>query len=271
MSDGRRGQRASSKSSSSSSSSRRRMRRRLIVVLAVVLLLIAISGLVILYFTTGTSNNATSSIETPTAVSSAFVPGQKPIILYINQGNGRVNETNFVEMLNFALSKGFNTVFFQVYYKGDFLFAPDQLSYFVNNAHSKGMKLFFALSFTNDTQTIPSSIYSIGEDGISLDMSTLDAQGQTKLYDTLESNYHSGIRAITTYDFSTSLKPQWLIFETYGSQYDNSQFIHEGIIGSVGIFATSSSLDYHDQFNYVLANSDGVMVFDYYGLSKSGY
>jgi hypothetical protein len=263
MSHGRRG--------SSQSSPRRRRRTRRLIVFLLALFLIAISGLLILFVTTDTFNNTMSSIQIPSTVSAATVTNQKPIILYINQGNGRVNETNFGQMLNFALSKGFNTVFFQVYYKGDFLFMPDDLSYFVSSAHSKGLKLFFALSFTNDSQTIPSSIYTHGEDGISLDMSTLDLQGQTSLYDALESNYHAGITAITTFDFSTSLRPQWLIFETYGSQYDNSQFVHKGIIGSVGVFASASSLDYHDQFNYVLANSDGVMVFDYYGLFKSGY
>ena len=49
-------------------------------------------------------------------------PKGKPIILYINQGNGAVNESNFGAMLSFASRNGFNTVFFQVYYEGVLLF-----------------------------------------------------------------------------------------------------------------------------------------------------
>jgi len=39
----------------------------------------------------------------------------------------------------------------------------------------------------------------------------------------------------------------------------------------VGVFATASKADYEQQFQYALNNSDGVMVFDYAGLVKSGY
>jgi hypothetical protein len=40
-------------------------------------------------------------------------PGTKPIILYVNQGNGAVNKTNFGAMASYANSSGFNTVFLQ--------------------------------------------------------------------------------------------------------------------------------------------------------------
>jgi hypothetical protein len=60
-----------------------------------------------------------------------------------------------------------------------------------------------------------------------------------------------------------------LIVETYGA--GNGQYIHHGIIASVGVFATSSRQDYDQQFHYALDNSDGVMVFDYAGLLKAGY
>ena len=42
----------------------------------------------------------------------------KPIILYVNQGNGVVNGSNFGELLSTATSHGFNTIFFQVYRSG---------------------------------------------------------------------------------------------------------------------------------------------------------
>jgi len=60
-----------------------------------------------------------------------------------------------------------------------------------------------------------------------------------------------------------------LVLETYGQVFQ--QYIRHGIIASVGVFATSSMTDYQSQFQYALSNSDGVMVFDYAGLFKSGY
>lgn len=202
-------------------------------------------------------------VETTTTSSVA-----KPIILYVNQGNGVVDESNYNEMQAFATSQGFNTIFFQVYRGGDLLFNSSELSYFVTVTHSQGMKIFFALYFTNDAQSIPKTIYTLGEDGISLDMSTLSPATQSNLLSTMEANYH-GISAVTTFDFGTSLKPQWLVLETYGSA--NVQYIHKGIIASVGVFDASSKQDYTQSFDYALANSDGVMVFDYATLKSTGY
>ncbi len=191
-----------------------------------------------------------------------------PIILYVNQGNGAVDESNFGQLLDTANSHGFNTIFFQVYRSGTLLFTDSSLSQFVASAHGQGLKIFFALYFTNATQKIPSSIYSDGEDGINLDMSTLPSSAQGALLANLSSSY-SGKTAVTSTDFTTTLKPDLLILETYGAGYD--QYIRPGIIASVGVFTTSSAQEYKQEFQYALANSDGVMVFDYAGLVKSGY
>jgi hypothetical protein len=202
----------------------------------------------------------TSASGTPTA--------SKPVILYVNQGNGVVNGSNFEKMLETATSRGFNTIFFQIYRSGTLLFTSNSLSGFVASAHSQGLKIFFALYFTNATQSIPSSIYSDGEDGINLDMSTLTPSAQTDLLANLSSSY-SGKTAVTATDLTTTLKPDLLILETYGTGYN--QYIHPGIIAGVGVFTTSSKQQYDQEFQYALANSDGVMVFDYAGLVKAGY
>jgi hypothetical protein len=60
-----------------------------------------------------------------------------------------------------------------------------------------------------------------------------------------------------------------LILETYGTQ--SQPFIQHGIIASVAVFATANEQEYQQQFQYALNKSDGVMVFDYAGLLKSGY
>jgi len=192
----------------------------------------------------------------------------KPVILYVNQGNGVVNGSNFGKLLETATSHGFNTIFFQVYRSGTLLFTNSSLGGFVTSAHGQGLKIFFALYFTNTNQAIPSSVYSDGEDGISLDMSTLPVATQTTLFDQLSSSY-SGKTAITTTDPTLPLSPDLLVVETYAA--GDQQYIHPGMIAGVEVVATSSQQDYEQQLQYALAHSGGVMVFDYAGLVKSGY
>lgn len=194
-------------------------------------------------------------------------PNEQPIILYVNQGNGAVNESNFGAMLSFTSSEGFNTVFFQIYREGALLFNPSELAFFVNQTHTQGLKIYFALYFTNSSQALPAAIFNLGEDGISLDMSTLSVASQQSLLQEL--NQCRCQTAVTTTDMSSPLKPDLLVLETYGSGY--SQYIRRGIVASVGVFATTSKADYEAQLQYALHNSDGVMVFDYAGLAKSGY
>jgi len=193
----------------------------------------------------------------------------KPVILYVNQGNGVVDGSNFAAMLSTARSHGFNTVFFQVYRAGNLLFNGSELGGFVTDAHSQGLRIFFALYFTSASQTLPQSIYGLGEDGISLDMSTLPSASQQSLFGNLQAGYRSGVTAITTTNASLALKPEILVLETYAA--GSQGFIRHGIIASVGVFATASKADYDQRFQYALNNSDGVMVFDYAGLVKSGY
>ncbi len=100
-------------------------------------------------------------------------------------------------------------------------------------------------------------------------MSTLPLSAQSSLLVTVKQGLQTGQVAITTTDFSLSLKPDLLVLETYGTEYQS--YIHPGVVGSVGVFATSSKSDYEQQFQYTLQNGDGIMVFDYAGLMKSGY
>ena len=192
------------------------------------------------------------------------------MILYVNQGNGAVNQTNFGSLLSFSTGHGFNTLFFQVYRQGSLLFQPDQLTSFVAQAHGQGLKIYFALYFTNSSQPVPSSIYPLGEDGISLDMSTLPLSAQTTIFSTVKEGFRDREGcAITTTDFTLPLTPDLLVLETYGA--GEQSYIHPGVVGSVGVFATTSRADYQAQYQYALQNGDGVMVFDYAGLMKSGY
>ncbi len=215
-------------------------------------------------------------IPSPTTTSapaqSSSSSAGKYIILYINQGNGVVNESNFNSMLSFASSHSFNTIFFQVYRSGSLLFDTGRLGVFVVQAHAQGIKIFFSLYITNGSQTLPGAIYPLGEDGVSLDMSTLSVPDQSALLVSLKQGFTSGLTAVTTTDLTLPLTPDLLVLETYSSQIQQySQYVHPGVIVSVGVFDTTSQSNYEQEYQYALANSDGVMVFDYAGLLKSGY
>ena len=226
--------------------SRRRNRRRIVAYLAVAAVIMMVGGAYLL-----STQGARS----------------KPVILYVNQGNGPVDESNFGTMLGFASSQGFNTVFFQVYREGALLFNRSQLVYFASQAHSQGLRIFFALYFTNETQAFPSAVLGVGEDGVSLDMSGLGLGAQEALLADLGSCHCQ--TAVTTTDMGSTLKPDLLVLETYGPSLQ--QYVRHGTIASVGVFAASNRTDYRQLFQYALSNSDGVMVFDYAGLVKSGY
>ncbi|MGH9918457.1 MAG: hypothetical protein ACRD6W_06285 [Nitrososphaerales archaeon] len=211
--------------------------------------------------------SSSSSLTSQTVSTSETSASSKPIIIYVNQGNGAVNGSNFGELLSTATSQGFNTIFFQVYRSGTLLFTSSDLVQFVDSAHDQGLKIFFALYFTNTTQTIPTSIYSDGEDGINLDMSTLPVAVQTTLFDQLSSSY-VGQTAITTFNFTLPLKPDLMVFETYAP--GDQQYIHPGIVASIEVSPGETTQAYQQQFQYALNNSSGVMVFDYDHLVKYG-
>jgi hypothetical protein len=194
---------------------------------------------------------------------------QKPIILYVNQGNGFVkNGSDFVALVRFASARGFNTIFFQAYRSGGLLYTPQTLRAFVNQTHQSGLRIFFALYITNGSQVLPESIFGLHEDGIDLDMSALPLSAQQSFLTALEAGF-DGETAVTTTNMSSPLKPDLLVLETYWS-FDRP-YIRNGIVASVGVFATSSQADYQSQFRYDLQNSDGVMVFDYHWLQTYGY
>jgi hypothetical protein len=233
---------------------RRRKNIRLPLLLSVVAVIVIISaGALLLTERSGKTSSTTA----------------KPVILYVNQGNALVSVNNFTGLTAFAKSNGFNTIFFQVYRGGNLIFSASNLTYFVTTAHSQGLKIFFALYFTASGQQIPSSLYTLGENGISLDMSTLSDSSQAILLSTLQHDYMQGETAVTTTNFTTDLRPNLLILETYGT--GDQSFIHHGIIGGVEPYILSSKQEYTSQFQYALQNSDGVMVFDYYGLLRTGY
>jgi hypothetical protein len=237
------------------------------LVAGVIAAVVVIAGIFAFYYSHASASESTS---TATTISSSSSSNQKLIILYVNQGNALVDTSNFSSLLNFAKSQHFNTIFFQIYRSGDLLFSLGDLEQFVKEAKQSNLSIYFSLYFTQTTQEIPSSIYTLGEAGINLDMSTLSISAQTALLATLSEGYREGKTSVTTTNFQTVLKPDLLILETYDSPADN-QYIRPGIIGSVEPLAISSAEEYQQEYEYALNNSNGVMVFDYYGLLQTGY
>lgn len=229
-----------------------------------IVVIIAVSALVFFHPShslTTTSTNSTTSFSNPS---------NKPVILYVNQGNALVDRSNFSALLNFSKSQHFNTIFFQIYRSGQLLFTVDDLSYFVEVAHLDNISFFFSLYMTNSSEQIPNSILSLGENGINLDMSTLSDSSQNSMLASLKLDFTKGQTAVTSTNLTTTLKPDLLVLETYDFDQDQS-YIHPGIIASVEPFAIPTSQEYKEELNYAISNSSGVMVFDYYGLLKTGY
>jgi hypothetical protein len=241
--------------------------RSLLLPIAIAIFIIIVAGVAALIVFRGHSSTQPTGSITNSSTS-------KPIILYENQENSPVNTSNFGALVQFARSQGFNTIFFQISRNGSLLSCCDtqgDLQYFVTASHVGGEKIFFVLAFSNSSQSLPSSsfVYKAGEDGIDLDMSTLPPLSQSNLLSALKSVFN-GTTAVTTYNFSTTLKPDWLIFETYDWASD-VQYVHAGIIASVEVLNAGSKQNYESEFNTALRNSDGVMVFDYWALKNKGY
>ncbi len=118
-----------------------------IILAVVVVAIIAVSAVVFLH-----GSGTTSTTSSGTTFSN---PSHKPVILYVNQGNGVVNRTNFPALVSFAKTHQFNTIFFQVYRSGQLLFSTSDLEYFVEAASLDNLSLFYSLYFTNSTRTDP--------------------------------------------------------------------------------------------------------------------
>jgi hypothetical protein len=236
----------------------------IIVLVIAIVAIVAVSAVIFLH---GSSH---STITTTTGSTPVVNSTKEPVILYVNQGNALVDRSNFSALLSFAKSNGFNTIFFQIYRSGQLLFDSSDLSYFVETAHLDGLSLYYSLYFTASSQIIPTSIFNLGENGINLDMSTLPVSAQSSLLATLKLDFTSGTTAVTSTNLTTTLKPDLLVLETYSFQQDESA-IHPGIVAAVEPLSLSSQQEYQQEVKYALSNSSGVMVFDYYGLLKTGY
>ncbi len=175
----------------------------LIIIAVAIVAIIGISAVIFLHQST-----SSPTITTGAAGSGLNNPSNKPVILYVNQGNAFVDQGNYSVLLAFAKSQHFNTIFFQIYRSGQLLFNQDNLTYFVEAAHLDNLSLFFALYFTSPSQQIPNSIYKLGENGISLDMSTLDDSAQAGLLATLKLDFTNGTSAVTATNLTTTLKPE---------------------------------------------------------------
>lgn len=191
----------------------------------------------------------------------------KPIILYVNQGNGFVEPDRFGDLLAFAKRFGFNSVMFQVYREGSFLYSLDDMNKFHDKSTRAGMRFYPSLFISKDGEKID-LISQLSAEGMNLDMPSLSLDWQSR-YIAAVRQLFKGPVSVTTSNAQYPLRPDLLILETYGRE--NLRYVRPGVVGSVGVWLTTDKGDYLDQVSYVLAHSDGVMVFDYAGLLRKGW
>jgi len=211
---------------------------------------------------------ATTFTPLPTReVTKTISPMVKPIILYVNQGNGFVEPQKFGDLLTFAKRFGFNTIMFQVYRSGSFLYSLEDMNKFARDAEKAGFRFHASLYISKEGEKMD-LVAQLRADGINLDMPTISLDWQSR-YISWVRQLFKGPVSVTTANAQYPLKPDLVILETYGRE--NLRYVRPGMVGSVGVWLTKDKDDYLDQVNLVLTKSDGVMVFDYAGLLRKGW
>ncbi len=245
---------------------RRSKTRGRLVILAVIVIIVASYAYTVLT-PPPVPEGPIATTFTPIPTPPTTTTGVKPIILYINQGNGFVEPDKFADLLAFAKRFGFNAVMFQVYRSGSFLYSLDDMNKFHDESARAGVRFYPSLFISKDGEKID-LISQLRAEGMNLDMPSLSLDWQSRYIAALRQLFKGPV-SVTTPNLQYPLTPDLLILETYGRE--NLRYVRPGAMGSVGVWLTTDKGDYLDQVNYVLAHSDGVMVFDYAGLLRKGW
>lgn len=195
----------------------------------------------------------------------------KVIILYYDYGNMPFQVFQFPSIVNFTLDHGFNTLMLVVFIDDEAIFNSSTIHYFASYSESRGLTFVpsYYIQSTND-QTGNLS----GFEWVNLDMERLNTIDQSIFYNKIARavplvsvtspynqfvEFHSPMNIIETYAPTPNF---WFMQLTYW---------HTGTICSIGVWKLHSQQEYDSEVNYCLHYTDGVMVFDYYNLLKSGF
>jgi hypothetical protein len=195
---------------------------------------------------------------------------KKPIILYFHLPDPPLQVSQFPGVVNFTLRHGFNTIMMVIFNFGEASFNRSTVAYFISYAASKGLTFVpsYYIRSTSD------QINVTGLAWVNLDMERLDSYDQRVFYDRI-AQIVPLVSVTSPYRQPVGFHTPMQIVETYATSpvfwLDQLGYYHPGKICSVGEFLLNSQQEYDAEKAYCLKYSDGVMVFDYYSLLKSGF
>ena len=195
----------------------------------------------------------------------------KPVILYYNFENLPFQPAQFPSIVNTTLAHHFNTLMLLVYYNDEAIFNESIVHHFFE--YSKSRSLTFVPSYY--ISSLADRINISGYQWINLDMEKLNPNNQ-RLYYGKELLQNIRLISVTSpygqkQEFVTSLN----IVESYSASpwfwLEQLTYLHYSNACAVAVWMLHSQADYDSQKNYCLRYTEGVMVFDYYNLLKTGF
>jgi hypothetical protein len=195
---------------------------------------------------------------------------KKPVILYYEYPYPPLEVSRFPWVVNFTLAHGFNTLMLEVFYNHRSMFNRSTVDYFISYAGSRGLALVPSYYITATSDKIDVG----GMTWVNLDMERLSPLDQRSFYDNI-SQIVPLVSVTSPYGQPVLFSTPMNIVETYASTplfwLAQLGYYHPGKICSVGDWLLHSQQEYDAEKSYCLEYSDGVMVFDYYNLLRSGF
>jgi hypothetical protein len=195
---------------------------------------------------------------------------KKPIILYYHLLQPPLQVSQFPDVVNFTLQHGFNTLMMVIFNFDEASFNRSTIDYFISYAESKGLTFVPSYYIRSTSDQINVS----GLAWVNLDMERLNSYDQRVFYDRI-AQIVPLVSVTSPYGQPVGFHTPMRIIETYATSplfwLDQLGYYHPGKICSVAAWLLNSQQEYDAQKDYCLKYSDGVMVFDYYSLLKSGF
>jgi len=197
----------------------------------------------------------------------------RPIILYYNYENLPFQPKQFSQIVQTTIRHGFNTLMLLVFYKHHQIFDQSTIQNFSSYAAIHNLTLVPSYYITSIAED---SINATSFRWINLDMESIPPFDQLLYLGRTASSPSISLVSVTSpYGQSVTLETSMDIVETYSS-YPSFWFMqlsypHSYHVCSVGVFQLHSQAEYDAEKNYCLRYTEGLMVFDYYNLMRSGF
>lgn len=194
----------------------------------------------------------------------------RPVILYYDFENLPFQSTQFPAIVNATLQHHFNTLMLLVYYDHKPIFNSSMIQQFLK--YSEARNLTFVPSYY--IESLSDRINVNGLRWVNLDMEKLTPVFQHAFYLKTSVQNVSLISVTSPYGQAEGFVAPIDIVETYSGEFVfwlmQITYLHYSAICSVAIRQVHSQAEYDSEKNYCIHYSQGVMVFDYYNLLKTG-